>query len=275
MRSHFGIYSPWCAFGWCGVMSIACDCIHQVKVWPTHNNLFVPNEFIVCIISQSLRYKRHFKTTFKSSKILAFVFSHFFPTGNSFVHQLLNRGDVCLCDERRMMSERAQNESTKNEMKWTHYCRCPLKWTCTQPTSVAIKQLKALLFFEIVYGTFNSWHNRAYDFSHFVLVLFLLKARVNLHTTFYIKLFVANGLWRSSFEFLFKWNEHRTKKRNEINQMDHIFFSIALCCARSTCHSKTIISSCKWATKSETNGKRETVKYTNEGTIALFCSLNS
>lgn len=149
-----------------------------------------------------------------------------------------------------------------NEMKWTHYCRCPLKWTCTQPTSVAIKQLKASIF--------SKWYMAhltvgIIEFPTLCWCCCCLKARLNRYTTFYIKLFVANGLWRSSFEFLFKLNEHRMKKRERNQPNGSYFFSIALCFARSTCHSKTIISSCKWATKSETNGESEREK--NNGKI--------
>lgn len=79
MRSHFGFISCSVHFGWCFV-SIACNFIYQVKVWSTHNNLFAPNEFIVCIISQTLSYKQYFKM----AKIFAFVFTWhlFFFLGN-------------------------------------------------------------------------------------------------------------------------------------------------------------------------------------------------
>lgn len=176
--------------GVCGVMSIACDCSHQVKVWPTHNNLFVPNEFIVCIISQTLRYKRYFKTTFKSSKIFAFVFYMatflhvFFSRWMCCTHRHLYISfwmeAMCACVMADEWWERESSKWIDKKMKWTHYCRCPLKWTCTQTTSVSIKQLKALLF--------SKWYMAhltvgIIEFPTLCWCCCCLKARINHRTT--------------------------------------------------------------------------------------------
>lgn len=69
MRSHFGFIAQY-AFGWCYVDSAIVYITSEFGL--PHNNLFVRNEFIVCIISQSLCYKQHFKMAFNGARIIFF-----------------------------------------------------------------------------------------------------------------------------------------------------------------------------------------------------------
>lgn len=145
------IYGSLCAFGWCCVDSVRF-CIYQVKVWPTHDNLFAPNEFIVCIISQTLRYKTAFKAWELCFCFLHGIFFlllamlHLYSISYSFIHQLLNGRNAIVMNEK-WWELRTKRTNEEKRMKRTHHCRCPLNWTCTRTMSVTIKQLKALHFF--------------------------------------------------------------------------------------------------------------------------------
>lgn len=117
--------------------------------------------------------------------------------------------------------------------------------------SVTIKQLKAPLFNSK--GPFNSRHNRTNNF------FFELESTNKPHNV--LNFNFANGL-RNEVHLNFSNNTNNERKKRPTIRLNHIFclfVCLRLCvCVFRMCHSKAIISSCKWATKSETNMEKIT-----------------